>query len=73
MAQKINTSMPDSLDLAANWQVVVNVFDPSTGDAVTGVTFSDMALIVDQVSDSPASALAVGPFKLIPLDELNSG
>lgn len=66
MATKINTSMPDNLDLAANWQVVVTAFDPTSGSVVTGVTFSNMALIVDQVSGDNPEALVVGPFMLVP-------
>lgn len=62
--------MPANLDLDGAWTIQFAAIDPSTGDDVSGVTFSEASLIVNQVSDGAAGELAVGPFKLIPLSEL---
>ena len=73
MAQKLTASMPDRLDIDASWQVVFAAVDPSSGAEVSGVTFSNACLQVEQVTPGTASDLVAGPFQLIPLDELNSG
>lgn len=66
MGQKLTASMPENLDLEANWQIIMAAVDPVSGAAVSGVTFSNMNLVVDQLSDSPPTALVEGPFMLVP-------
>lgn len=73
MAQKLTATMPDRLDLDSTWNVVFTAIDPVSGNTVSGVTFNNANLIVEQVSVGLPSDLAVGAFQLIPLDELNAG
>jgi hypothetical protein len=72
MAQKLVASMPDQLDLDANWQVVFTAVDPTSGAEVSGVTFSNACLEVTQVTPGTAEDLVAGPFQLIPIADLNS-
>lgn len=74
MAQKLTASMPDRLDLDQKYTLRFCALDPTTGDPVSGVNVSLAQIHVSLVSsEDGAQALAVGPFQLIPLDELNSG
>ena len=64
MAQKVDVSMPQDLDLPAGWTIRVTAVD-ATGATVSGVNVSNMAI----VADAPLGAsdtLAVGPFMLVP-------
>jgi hypothetical protein len=72
MAQKLVASMPDQLDLDANWQVVFTAVDATTGAEVSGVTFSNACLEVAQVTPGTAADLVSLPFILIPIADLNS-
>jgi hypothetical protein len=66
VAQKITGAIPDQLDLVSAWQINIVAVNPSTGAAVSGVTFSNMALVVDTLMPDTVEALAVGPFMLVP-------
>lgn len=66
MAQKLNASMPEGLDLEFTYQIVIAAIDPSTGGLVSGVEISSAYLTVDQVSDGAPVDLQSGPFMLVP-------
>ena len=64
MAQKVDVSMPQDLDLTGGWTIRVTAVD-SSGAAVTTVKASNIAI----VADAPLGAsdqLSVGPFMLVP-------
>lgn len=72
MAQKIATGMPDTLDLTSAWTIQFAAVDPTTGAAVSGVTFSNAAIIAAQVEGS-VEDLAVAPLWVpIPISDLNT-
>lgn len=65
MAQKLDVSMPQDLDLTASWSVRVTALD-ATGALVSGVNVSNMAIVADTQNPDTADQLAVGPFMLVP-------
>lgn len=65
MAQKLDVSMPQDLDLPAGWTVRVTAVDAS-GAVVTGVNVSNMAIVADAPLGADTSTLSVGPFMLVP-------
>lgn len=71
MSQKLIADLPDNMDLTQSWQIVFAAVDPNTGAAVTGITISNIGMLVDQLTPGGPIALQSGPFQLIPLDELN--
>lgn len=72
MAQKITASMPDGMDLDNSFTIQWAAVDPTTGANVSGVKVSNVGMLVSQLTPGGVEALAVGPFKLIPVDELNA-
>lgn len=50
MGQKITASMPQGMDLDANYTLQWSALDPDTGEDVAGVTVSDASMLVTQVS-----------------------
>ena len=74
MAAPLNVGLPPDLDLGGGYSVEFTALDPSTGADVAAVKVSLATLTVDNVSgDSGQVVLPVGPFQLIPLDDLNTG
>lgn len=65
MAEKIDVSMPQDLDLTGGWTVRVTAVD-SSGATVSGVNVSNMAIIADAPLGADTSGLEVGPFMLVP-------
>lgn len=66
MAQKLNVSMPQDLDLVSAWTVRITARD-SSGNVVTGVKVSNMAMIADsQVPLTADQVASSGPFMLVP-------
>lgn len=70
MAQKLNVSMPQDLDLTGGWSVRITAVDAS-GNAVSGVNVSDMAIIADTPNpatsgDLGGNGFTVGPYMLVP-------
>ena len=65
MAQKLDVSMPQDLDLTASWSVRVTALD-ANGALVSGVNVSNMAIVADTANPDTADQLAVGPFMLVP-------
>lgn len=50
MGQKLTASMPQTMDLDASYTLQWAALDPDTGEDVAGVTISDAAMLVSQVS-----------------------
>lgn len=65
MAQKLDVSMPQDLDLTSAWVIRVTAVD-STGALVTGVNVSNMSITADTANPATADGLSVGPFMLVP-------
>lgn len=65
MAQKIDVNMPQDLDLTAGWSIRVTALDAS-GNLVSNVNVSNMAIVADAPLGTNAGNLAVGPFMLVP-------
>ena len=66
VSQKLTANLPDMMDLTQSWQIVFAAVDPATGAAVTGVTVSNIGLLVDQLTPGGPIALQSGPFMLVP-------
>lgn len=52
--------MPREYDLGGGWSVNILAVDPTTGAAVSGVTFSNACLMVTKLTPGPVSGLAAG-------------
>lgn len=65
MAQKLDVSMPQDLDLTASWSIRVTALD-STGNLVSGVNVSNMAIVADTQNPDTADQLATGAWFLVP-------
>lgn len=65
MAQKIDVSMPQDLDLTAGWTIRVTAVD-SSGNLVPNVNVSNMAIVADAPLGADQGSLSVGPFMLVP-------
>lgn len=63
MAQKVNVSMPQDLDLPANWTIRVTALD-TAGALVTGIKVSDISILADAPLGVDTS-LAVGDWFLV--------
>lgn len=75
MSQKLRGSMPQNVDLGANYQVAWAAVDPTTGADVAGVTVSNVGMLVTQVTPGSADELQSGAFVVptwmpIPNDQL---
>ena len=66
MAAAYESAMPPELDLADGWTVRLTALDPTTGNKVSGVTVSNLALSVVPGGDTSVPGLAVGDFLLVP-------
>lgn len=62
MAQKITASMPQGMDLDANYTIQWAALDPVTGADVAGVTINNAAMLVSQVTPGGFSALEADNF-----------
>ena len=63
--------MPE-ITLEPQYVVQFEAIDPATGAAVTGVTVSNVSITTLQAASFEPTK-PVGPFQLIPLDDLNAG
>lgn len=50
MAQVIAASLPPDLDLPSGYIIRVNAVDPTDGSQVTGVTVTDLSIVVTDVT-----------------------
>lgn len=50
MAKVQAAALPPSLDLPSGYTIRVNALDPTTGAQITGVTISDLSILVTDVS-----------------------
>jgi hypothetical protein len=66
MAKPLIGGLPYDLDLDAGWIIRVAALDPTTGAAVNGVTVTNFAILVRNLTGGDAGDLAFGPFLLVP-------
>jgi hypothetical protein len=66
VAQKLQGTMPQEMDLEFTYTIEFAAVDPTTGANVAGVVISGGMLLVDQLTPGGADALAAGPFMLVP-------
>lgn len=58
MAQKLTASMPQGMDLDANYTLQWSALDATTGDDVAGVLIDNASMLVTQVSDGTGADLS---------------
>jgi hypothetical protein len=58
--------MPDTLELGGGYTIRLAALDPTTGNAVTGVTVSQLVIALAALGDTVIGSLEVGPFMLVP-------
>lgn len=68
MSQKLVASMPNGMDLDNSFTIQWAALDPSTGADVSGVTVSNVGMLVTQLTPGGPEALQSGPFLFVPLD-----
>lgn len=66
MPQPLTAGMPPTLDLGDGYTLRITALDPTTGSQVAGVTVSNLAMEVVNVSGGDTSQLAFGDFQLVP-------
>lgn len=64
MAAPYDTAMPANLDLGNGYTLRLTAVDPTTGAVVSGVTVSDLAILVATLEGTPVSG---GGFTVTPL------
>lgn len=64
MAQPFVVAFPPDTDLTAGCTVQFVAIDPTTGNAITGVTVTNISIYADTTGDATLEAL--GPFMLVP-------
>lgn len=58
--------MPPELDLGDGYTLRLTALDPTTGNAVSGVTVSNLAMAVVNVGGGDVIDLVFGDFQLVP-------
>lgn len=66
MAVPVSVPMPGELDLPDGYQVVFAAVDPATGNAVSGVTVTNVSLFGTILGTGASGQLPLGPFMLVP-------
>ena len=66
MAVPIAVPMAGDLDLPDGYQVVFAAVDPATGNAVSGVTVTNVSLFGTILGAGGGGQLELGPFMLVP-------
>jgi hypothetical protein len=65
MPQKLKASLPPDYDFPASWVVQLTAVDPSTGNLVSGVNVSKVAIVAEPVTpettDTPPTLVPVPP------------
>ena len=64
MAKPYTAAMPPDTELDNDCNIEFVAIDPATGNAVTGVTVSNMSIYFDDVGGS--GDFSYGPFMLVP-------
>lgn len=65
-AAAYDAPMPPDLELVGSYTVRLVAIDPTTGAVVTGVTISDLVMMVNTLGATQPGDLEVGPFMLVP-------
>jgi hypothetical protein len=73
VAAPLNAGFPDNgLDLGGGYSVEFTALNATTGNDDSGVKISLACLTVENLSSTTSGVdLSVGPFQLIPFDDLN--
>lgn len=66
MAKPYDASMPAELDLTGGYTIQLTALDPGSGATVSGITVSNLVLLVNTVGATVPTDLAVGPYLLVP-------
>jgi len=66
MAQKLEASFPEGLDLDQNYIIRFTAVDATTGAVVTAVKVSSACLLAGNLMAVPAGDFESGPFMLVP-------
>lgn len=66
MAIPWTIALPPDHVLTGSYTVRITAIDAATGATVSGVNVSNVTLQVENLGPTPDSALAVGPFMLVP-------
>jgi hypothetical protein len=56
MALPLKTDLPPDLDLAGGWTIEWDAVDPTDGSAVTGVTVSNVSVLIEPVAGGVPTA-----------------
>lgn len=64
MPLPLKTGFPHVITIGAGYQIVFQALDPTTGNAVTGVTVSNVSVFGDDGRDITSELL--GPFMFVP-------
>ena len=64
MAQPLTIAFPPDVDLTAGCTIEFVAIDPTSGNAVTGVTVTNVSIYADTTGDATLEPL--GPFMLVP-------
>lgn len=59
-------AMPPNLDLDSGYTIRVTALDPTTGASVAGVVLTNVIIMARNMGASDSSALATGPWLLVP-------
>jgi hypothetical protein len=66
MAAPQTANMPDNVDIGASFTLQIAALDPTTGAAVSGVKFSNMAIEADNLGGGDLTSGPFLPFMLVP-------
>lgn len=66
MAEAFSAAMPANLDLGGNYTLRLTAIDPVTGNIVSGITVSNLAIYVSDVGSDQVTDLGFGDFLLVP-------
>lgn len=66
MAVPYTAGMPDELDLGGGWTLRVTAVNPTTGAAISAITVSNLAILLNPLGETAPGDLAVGPYLLVP-------
>lgn len=66
MPQTDNAAMPEGIELTGGYTIRVTALNPTTGAVVSGVTVSNLAMMIDDLTGGAGGGLDYGPFLLVP-------
>lgn len=66
MPAPLTAPMPPDLELDGNYTIRLTAVDPTTGAVVSGVTVSNLAMQVVDLTGQAGQGLDIGPYLLVP-------